>query len=214
MALGGREINVDRITDTLWPRIDADYAHRSFNTTLHRLRKLLGDDQAVILQGGKLSLNEHWFWVDAWAFDRTLSEATELLREPDEFIGYDRLMQIANKGLALYRGGFMADEDQPWATAAREVWQGKFVRFAAGVARFLIDADRKAEAIAFLESGLDADELAEGLYRQLMLCYQQLDRRAEALEVFNRCRTTLSARLHVEPSPETHQIYEQLTAAV
>jgi len=40
-----------------------------------------------------------------------------------------------------------------------------------------------------------------------------MDRRAEAVEVFNRCRTTLSSRLDLEPSPETCHIYEQVTVA-
>ena len=213
VALGGREINVERITDALWPRIDADYAHRSFNTTLHRLRKLLGDDDAVILQGGRLSLNDRWFWLDVWTFERTLSEATEQLREADEFVDYERLMAVAEKALKLYGGAFMANEDLSWAMAARESWRSKFVRFGASIARFLIDTGRKDEAIAFLERGLEADDVAEGLYRQLMLCYQQMGRRAEAVEVFNRCRTTLSSRLDIEPSPETCHIYEQVTIA-
>ncbi len=66
------------------------------------------------------------------------------------------------------------------------------------------------DAVGFLHRALEADELAEGLYRQLMICYEELDRKAEALEVYNRCRKTLVARLDVEPSPETIRIYENL----
>lgn len=213
VALGGREVSVERITDALWPRIDADYAHNSFNSTLKRLRGILGDNDAVILQAGRLSLNDRKFWLDVWTFERTLSEAAELLREADEFVDHGRLMAVAEKALGLYGGAFMADEDPSWVLAARESWRSKFVRFSAGVARFLTDTGRKDEAIVFLERGLEADDVAEGLYRQLMLCYQQMDRRAEAVEVFNRCRTTLSSRLDLEPSPETCHIYEQVTVA-
>lgn len=210
VALGGRDINVERITDILWPRIDADYAHRSFNTTLHRLRKLLGDDQAIVLAGGRLSLNEQWFWVDVWALERALTEVAEMLRESDEFVDYEKLMEIANKAMTLYRGAFIADEDLAWVLAARESWERKFVRFATSIARFLVDTGRGDEGIAFLERGIEADDLAEDLYRQLMLCYQQLDRPVEAVEVFNRCRKALSARLDAQPAAATQQIYEQL----
>ena len=140
------------------------------------------------------------------------SEATELLRETDEFVDYERLTAVAERALALYSGAFMADENLPRVSAARESWRLKFVRFSAGVARFLTDTGRKDEAIVFLERGLEADDVAEGLYRQLMLCYQQMGRRPEAVEAFNRCRTTLSSRLDIEPSPETCQIYERITA--
>ena len=213
IALGGRDINVERITDILWPRIDADYAHRSFNTTLHRLRKLLGDDRAIVLSGGRLSLNEQWFWVDLLAFERALSQVTEILREPQEFVDYGKLTEAADRAMGLYRGAFMADEDLAWVLAARERWERKFVRFATNVARFLVDSGRSDEGIAFLERALEAEELAEELYRQLMLSYQQLGRTAEAVEVFNRCCKTLATRLEAQPATATRQIYEQLTAA-
>ena len=152
-------------------------------------------------------------WLDVWTFERTLSEAMELLREADEFVDYGHLMAVAEKALGLYDGAFMADENLPLVLAARESWRVKFVRFAVGVARFLTDTDRRNEAIVFLDRSLEADDVAEGLYRQLMLCYQQIGQRAEAVEVFNRCRTTLSSRLDLEPSPETCHIYEQVTVA-
>ena len=50
--------------DAMWPRIDSDYAQRSLTTTLHRLRKLLGDDSAITLQSGMLSLDASRFWLD------------------------------------------------------------------------------------------------------------------------------------------------------
>jgi DNA-binding SARP family transcriptional activator len=37
-----------------------------------------------------------------------------------------------------------------------------------------------------------------------------LGRRAEAVELYARCRSNLSARLGVEPSVETRQIYDKL----
>ena len=68
-------------------------------------------------------------------------------------------------------------------------------------------------AAGLLERGLEADDVAEQLYRALMLCYQALDRPAEAVGVFNRCRTALAAQLNMEPSQETCRLYERLSAA-
>ncbi|MEO8718716.1 MAG: hypothetical protein ABI423_10915, partial [Burkholderiales bacterium] len=55
IALGGERVAEELITDAMWPRIDGDSAHRSFTSTLHRLRKLLGEDRAVQLHEGKLT---------------------------------------------------------------------------------------------------------------------------------------------------------------
>ena len=107
----------------------------------------------------------------------------------------------------------MRDEDSSWAINAREHWKGKFVRFVNETAEFLRDSKRLAEAITFLQTALDAEDLAEGIYRQLMLYYEQLGRKAECIEVYNRCSKALTARLGVEPSPETRSIYEKLMAA-
>lgn len=212
-ALGSVEVPVERIMDALWPRIDADYAYRSFNTTLHRLRKLLGSDEAVLLQNGRLSLNEDWFWIDLRVFERLCSEILELLRGGHEFVGAGELISAGRRLLALYRGALMEDDDSAWAIAPREAFQSKLVRRVSSIAAFLVDCGHSEAALSFLEQGLEADELAEPLYRQLMLCYQKLDRRSEAIEVFNRCRRHLAGVLGTEPAPETDQIYRSLVAS-
>src|SRR4029077_7097969 len=56
IAHGGEKVSESRIVDALWPRIDGDSAHRSFTSTLHRLRKLLGGDRTVVLPEGKPTL--------------------------------------------------------------------------------------------------------------------------------------------------------------
>lgn len=60
---GGRAVPVARLVDALWPDADGDQGRRSFDTTLHRLRKLLGDDDALRLEGGMLSLAEGMWHV-------------------------------------------------------------------------------------------------------------------------------------------------------
>ena len=212
LALGGRGVAVDRITDILWPNIDADYAHRSFNTTLHRLRKLLGDDHAVVFHDGKLTLDENYFWVDIWAFDRALGAVSEYLRNPALASSQAQLMTLANRALSLYKGSFLGDELSSWAINARDQWKSRFVRFACETAEALKNNEQIDQAITFLQASLDAEDQAEGIYRQLMLYYLERGRRAEGIETYNRCRNMLSAGPGVEPSPETLKIHQELMA--
>jgi len=51
--------------DTLWPDADGDQAYRACATAIYRLRKLLGEDKAVIVKDEKVSLNPSLVWVDA-----------------------------------------------------------------------------------------------------------------------------------------------------
>jgi DNA-binding SARP family transcriptional activator len=54
--------------------------------------------------------------------------------------------------------------------------------------------------------------LAESFYRRQMICMQAEDRRAEALEVFRRCRQILSVTLGISPAQETESVHRQLLA--
>ena len=76
-------MRADALADALWPHVDADYAHKSFTATLHRLRRILGEDDALRLRDGRLSLNPALFWLDSWALDQLLGAIEELVRDRD-----------------------------------------------------------------------------------------------------------------------------------
>jgi two-component SAPR family response regulator len=78
------------------------------------------------------------------------------------------------------------------------------------ITRMWQQAGETEHAVDYLHRTLDIDDLAEGLYRQLMQSLSGLGRRAEIVEAYARCRSNLSARLGVEPSVETRQLYDKL----
>ncbi len=211
IAFGGRQVSEERLAEALWPRIDGDSAHRSFTTTLHRLRKLLGEDRALVLAEGKLTLDGRYVWVDTWAFEQASARIDEWLRGRKGEAEPERLAAAADRLLALYPGPFLADETEaPWSLALRERLRSRFVRVVADVGRHWHEHRAPERALALYERALEADDQSESFYRHLMLSYAELGRRAEAAEVYSRCRKTLAARLGVEPSPETRAIYESL----
>jgi ATP/maltotriose-dependent transcriptional regulator MalT len=67
--LGGMNVSQELLADTLWPEADGDMARRSFDTTLHRLRKLLGNENILQLQAGMLSIDQRYCWVDSLALN-------------------------------------------------------------------------------------------------------------------------------------------------
>ncbi len=122
VALGGEQVGEARLTDALWPRVDGDSAHRSFTSALHRLRKLLGEEGAVVLHEGKVSLDRRYFWVDVWAFDEIAAEA-DRSSEPG------RTLELAERMLNLYRGPFLAGEsDAAWCLPQRERLRSRLAR--------------------------------------------------------------------------------------
>jgi hypothetical protein len=70
IAHGGKNVPEGQLCDLLWYGADGDAAYRSYATNLHRLRKLLGNDKAVISRGGRVTLNQSLVWTDALVFEK------------------------------------------------------------------------------------------------------------------------------------------------
>jgi len=162
IALGGERVAEELITDAMWPRIDGDSAHRSFTSTLHRLRKLLGEDRALVLHEGKLSLDARYFWVDAWALERLLGELEEALRPGRAPLAPGDAERLGARLLELYRGPFLAGEaEEAWSLRPREKWRARFARALADLGRYWEAAGQPARAREYRERGEEAAALSD-----------------------------------------------------
>jgi ATP/maltotriose-dependent transcriptional regulator MalT len=155
VAYGGERVPEGRVTEALWPRIDGDSAHRSFTSTLHRLRKLLGEDRAVLLHEGKLTLDGRYFWIDSRALEEL---AAEIDSAGANAAGVDAL---ATRLMELYRGPFLATEaDAPWQLDRRNRLRNRFARAAAALGRRWEQAGLAGTAAEFYEKCFEIDPLA------------------------------------------------------
>lgn len=196
ISFGGVQVSEHRLNAALWHGAEAEDAHTAFTAALHRLRKLLGSDDALLLTDNRLSLNPDKVWLDVWALDRALSNTTG----------------TAAQVLALYQGAFLDDNEAPWALAAREKLRAKFVRFATQQSQLCLAQGQHHDAMALLDQGIDAEPLAETLYRSRMRCQDALGQRAEALSTYRRCRQMLATVLGIEPAAPTRALYDALMA--
>jgi ATP/maltotriose-dependent transcriptional regulator MalT/DNA-binding SARP family transcriptional activator len=211
VAFGGSDVTIDRLTDALWPRIDSDYAHKSFNTTLHRLRKTLGSDAALVLKDGRLSLDPRLVWLDTRAFDQVVAEIERRSRGDDGGMTEVVTRDLCEQLFELYQGPFLGEGgEKSWALGLKEKLRVRFLRSLVSIGHFYESQGQWERAADAYERGLLADPVAEGLYRQLMVCFENQGRIAEAMEIFSRCKRALKARLEVEPSPETRQLFDRL----
>jgi len=202
VAKGARDTSQALLAQELWPDSEGDVAESALRMALHRLRKLLGADDSVVVQEGKLRLNDKICWVDAWTFEAlcgTLDTMSEQVRA-----------EQGERLLALYAGtAFEGETVQPWMLPARERWRGKFLH-----AVSLIGAAREAlgawdPALEVYRRGLEADPLSEELYCRVMSCYLKQGRTSEAYSAYRRCRDMLSLTLGVRPSPRTEALRQR-----
>jgi len=212
VALGGDGVDAARLAAILWPDASGDAAKVSFDSTLYRLRKLIGLDAALALNEGKLSLDPRYCWVDVDAFERAARDADAVAQDPAA--APERIASAAASLQAAYPGHFLAgDEDQHWLMAMRDRLRAKLVRTALALGRRLQSAGRLHDAAALYERTLELDNLAEDLYRQLIVCQRELGERAAALRTYRRCKELLSVVLGAKPSPETESVRRSLDAA-
>jgi tetratricopeptide (TPR) repeat protein len=117
IAFGGRGVGVERLQDTLWPDAEGDSAQRSFEITLHRLRKLLGVEGALIVAEKRLTLSSAHCWVDLWALEALMREADVIVAGAAPSESDDRLEALTRRLLDVYRGGFLHGLlEASWAT--------------------------------------------------------------------------------------------------
>lgn len=207
IALGGKEVSQERLSDLLWPDSEGDASHSAFSTTLQRLRALVGNEQALQLQEGKLSLNPRLCWTDAWAFERVVEEAEDAWKDQ----AFASAMQASEKAMALYKGHFLpADRELAWTVSYGERLRSRFLRIVSHLGTHYEQTDQCDRTVDCYLRSLDIDDLAEEHYQKLMLCYKKLGRTAEAVAVYKRCCAALSVHLGATPSEKTEAIYSTL----
>ncbi|MGE0081316.1 MAG: BTAD domain-containing putative transcriptional regulator [Thiohalomonadaceae bacterium] len=186
LAFGGRSISVEKLADTLWPDADGDAAYRSLITNLHRLRKLLGDADVLILRNGMLSLDERQCWTDVWSLEQILAR----LDEPCET---DELAHLIPRLLELYRGDFLEeDADAPWAQACRERLRSRVLIAMESLAARAAREGRCDLGARLYQKAVETDSLRESSYHNLMACHIARERASDARSVFERCRRALA----------------------
>jgi DNA-binding SARP family transcriptional activator len=207
VAFGARSVDKQKLADVLWPDAEPDAAASALDMAISRLRKLLRLPEAIVIEDGKLGLNDEIAWLDSWAFDREVDALQAALHEDN----CDAVLALGERLLGLYRGAFLDNEEpQRWMLAARDRFHNRFLRSLSDAGRCHERRERFAEAIKLYERGIEVDTLAEDLYRRLMKCHLACGHPAEAARVYRRCRDMLSAQLGTSPSGETEALFRSV----
>lgn len=201
VACGGRDVSGMTLAAALW-KDEINDARHALDMTVSRLRKLLGSEAAVIVQDGKVSLNDKLCFVDIWSFERHANEAE---KRP----GADGLPLHAG-AMALYLGQFLnGEDDEAWLLPRRERLRSRYLRLALEYGALLEKHGEGRTAVDTYQRAIEIEPLAEELVQRLMRIHIEAGRTAQALEVFRRCRHMLSVVLGLPPSAATLDLAEK-----
>ena len=110
VSVGGKDVNAEYLTATLWPDSDGAAAKSNFDSALFRLRKLLDIDNAIELASGKVSLARALVWTDVFALDAALDNAQSDVLPA----------RAARRLLEAFPGPLLGGEEAPWIAKPRD----------------------------------------------------------------------------------------------
>ena len=208
LAFEGQQVGEARLIDVLWPEAQADFARFCLNSTVHRLRRLLGVRDGIVRQDNHISLNARHVWVDAWVVERLLERAEQYVTRES----FDTMACCLATAVTLYRGSFLHEEQgASWAQPYADRLRRRLLSQLFLIGHRLELNERDEDALRCYDQCLTIDPCAENVCRQLMSLYHRLGRHSDTLQVYRHCHSALTRQLGVSLSAQTQALLKDLT---
>jgi DNA-binding SARP family transcriptional activator len=110
----------------------------------------------------------------------------------------------------ILRRPFLEGNDQPWIHSRRQLLHAERVRALDCLVDALAWNGELTLALTAAAEVIELEPYRERGYQRLIRLHSQLGDRAEALRVYERCRTLLSEELGVDPSAELMSAHREL----
>jgi len=202
-------VSRDHLAEIVWGDALPKSWERDLSAIISKLRSLLnqvGIDGASVLPGAlgtyhlKLPADAVFDVQTLWS---SVEHAEHALRARD----LENAVGCASVAANLGRRPFLPGEEGTWVDERRADTRSALVR----AFDVLVSGHRErghiAEAQRYAEEVVTLEPFRESGYITLMRLHLHQGNRAEALRVYERCRTLLGEALGVPPSPDTETVY-------
>ena len=203
-----RAVSRDELAEELWLSTVPPSWERSLSALISKLRTLLASanlpDVALNSSFGhyQLSLPAD-VWIDVEAAVGALDRAESALRggKTQDAWGW------AQAAYQISRRSFLMGEEGPWVTLKRSELREVLVRAHECLSEPSIWHEEPEYAVKHAKEAVAIEPFRETSYQLLMRAHAAVGNRAEALRVYELCRSLLSEELGVPPSPQTEAVY-------
>lgn len=208
----GKQTTRGELAEALWQDNPPVTWESALRLLVSKLRKVLADgpdgDRAELLatDGGYRLELPAGTWVDVFAAESAAREAQDCLvaGAPDEAIAAATLAE------SLLREPFLPGEEGNWVQAKRSECEGVRARALNTLADASLRSGGAEASVQWAEQAIEVEPFRDSGYRRLMAAHAAAGNRAEALQVYDRCRRLLAEELGAYPSPETEAAYRRL----
>lgn len=207
-----RAVPRDELLAALWGDRPPPSADTALSALMSKLRSALtkaGVDGPATLESGagcyQLRLPPGTV-VDVETAANSLDRAEGAVRAADLAAAWTS----ATVAAAVLRRPLLPGEDAPWLDVRRRHLRDLLLRAYDCLVEVWLQRGDTTLAVAVAGSALDIAPFRESGHRRLMRAHAAAGDRAEALRVYERCRTLLRDELGVDPSAETEAVYRTL----
>jgi len=201
LSFGMRNIRQETLSSQLWPDSNGEEAQQALYTTIHRLRKTLGQSKSIVFKDGYVSLNADLVWIDIEAL---LSIVRRINHGIQHKLNPNNYYHDVKKLFGLYQMQFLqSDVEESWIFSYREHLHSKILICLKNYLTVLKQYKQYQAGLEVCEELLKLDESNEMLYREKIELLIVMERNAEAISCYQQCRKMLSKILGVMPSKET-----------
>ena len=199
---------LEQAVEAMWPDTELGRERERFWTALGNLRSVLrkatGTAELKVIErdGARYRVDPGVFAVDLWRFQQALAAARRAQLDPAVAAA------LVEAGEA-YSGVLLDGASYAWVEVPREDLRRRAVDALARLAELRHAAGDPEGALAALEQAVDADPVAEELYRRLMRLEAELGR-PDAIKRTYRLLARRLAELDVDPDQETERLVAQL----
>jgi branched-chain amino acid transport system substrate-binding protein len=215
VAESGRPVSREELADALWGEQLPATWEKALTVIVSKLRGLLEEcrlDVASVLMNAfgcyRLDLPEGSI-VDLHVAAEAI-EAAEVALAAGEL---DKAKELSERAVSLARLPFLQGDEGRWVEQKRREQSEVLSRGLGFLAEASLRFGEAAEAVRYAEEEIAVEPYRDSGYRRLMQAHAVGGNRAEALRVYERCRTFLADELGAYPSPETESIYRELLKA-
>ena len=158
VALGGESVPWEQMADMLWPNFEGDLAASNFKTTLSRLRKLLGQNEFLLVREGVLSLNRKHCWTDVWRFTELAREIEAVAQPYGDAVLAARTEELVQRLGVAYPRSLLCGGREDWIAPVRRRLHDRYARCIEKLARLMERSEAHELAANIRASMLSLDD--------------------------------------------------------
>jgi SARP family transcriptional regulator, regulator of embCAB operon len=203
-----RPVGIDSLVTAAWEQWPPPEARASLHSYISNLRRLLGDSRAMLANappGYRLTVDDTACDIGRFVLEKNAGVQAAAAGR------FEEASEHLSRALSEWRGAVLEDLRDfqfvdPFATALTE---DKVVAHTAR-AEAEIACGRGFAVIGELESLTVEHPYREPLWAQLITAYYLAERQSDALDAFQRLKTTLADDLGIDPGPTVRALHERI----